>query len=85
MAVLSIEVPDRTKVFVADGLLNVAPYTPQEYWSSVVTLERYYEQDEPTYVAPNRYIGNKPSRYVYTWPEVLIPDMVAPDRLRIES
>lgn len=87
IAVLAIQISDPTKVFVADGLLNVAPHIPEEYWASVMSLQAYRDQEQegkPVFQAPcwfekhNLLKPDQWDRYIYMWPEALIPGGVEP-------
>lgn len=77
---LSIFVPRLDEVFVADGLLSVAPHTAEEYWASLVTLEEYRAQEHPTFLAMDSH-NIREIRYLYMWPEVLIPTKVAAEHI----
>ena len=93
-AVLAITIPDPTKVYVADALLNDDPYTANEFWASVMSLQFYLQQlrlaRKPTYKAPSSAFGkqfmDKPEKwnsYYYMWPEVLIPNGVDASAINI--
>ena len=83
MVLIAIDVPDLTQAYVCDGLLNVAPYDAEQYWSSFTTLANYRSREHPTYLAPNKPYSNKMKRFMYMWPEVLLPNGVKPDRLSL--
>lgn len=78
IAILAVQIADPSRVYVADGLLMSHPYTPSEYWASVMTLEQYRAQERPQFRAPNwsEHNEHRPEKwrsYLYMWPEVLIP------------
>jgi hypothetical protein len=82
LAVLTIRVADMEQAFVCDGLLNAYPHTAEEYWCSLTTLANYRKQPEPTFNAPSPlYEGKYTERYLYMWPEVLLPNGVEPDMI----
>lgn len=92
LSILAIAIEARD-AFVAEG--QFIPYKrarAQTFWASVMTLEDYMriysEGVEPTYTAPTPSIrsGMKPeywSRYLYMWPEVLIPNGVEASQLSV--
>jgi hypothetical protein len=86
LAVLSIYVPDLSQAYVCDGLLNVSPpHSAEEYWSSFTTLELYRSQDNPVFMRPNNHpYSDRPTRFVYMWPEVLLTGGVAAERIILE-
>ena len=92
IAVLGIEIPNKSPAFVADGLFMAHPHIPEEYWASVQTLNEYMEQEkqgEPSFRAPNwseSYNLERPEkwrRYRYMWPEVLLPGGASSEALKI--
>lgn len=90
IAILAVQIANPSNVYVADGLLMSHPYTPSEYWASVMTLQQYRMQERPQFKAPNwsEHNEHRPDRwrsYLYMWPEVLIPGGVEADALHLVS
>ncbi len=84
IAILAIQIPDSSNVYVGDGVLVGQPYSPPEFWASITTLQHYREQLRPTFRAPSQTDRNlrhpeKWRNYLYMWPEVLIPGGVQAD------
>lgn len=83
LVTLAIFVPTLDQAFVCDGLLNVEPYTAEEYWASFVTLGEYRSQVTPTFTTPDQQLKRYPKRFVYIWPEVLLRGPVPPDAIEL--
>ena len=83
LAILAICVPDPDEVFVAEGLLSVRSFRNQtaDYWASLMTLKCYRQQEEPTFDASDWMDSGHKNRYVYMWPEVLLPEGVRPENV----
>lgn len=83
LVALAIYVPNLEQAYVADGLLNAEPFKAEDYWPSFTTLAHFRSQDVPVFEGPDRYNAGHTKRYVYRWPEVLIPDGVSADRIAL--
>lgn len=64
---------DPEKVYVCDGLLVMERHTPTEFWASIKTLQAYREEEEPVYEAPHPGEPHHWEKFIYMWPEVLLP------------
>ncbi|MBP9852792.1 MAG: hypothetical protein QG629_265 [Patescibacteria group bacterium] len=88
LAILAVAIDPRN-TFVADASLATRR-TATEYWAGTITVHQLWEQYEPTPTGAwqRTHLGqfgwNEMPEY-YTMPEVIIPDLVEPNRLAVHS
>lgn len=86
-AYLEISVDPR-EVYIADMQLFGEPYSPRDYWGSIMSLQFYLHQMRQGRKAPTFFEQDNDSNYhmrvaIHAWPEVLIPNGVEPAQIRL--